>query len=126
MMRNGPGHGRCVLLIGVILLTVAVSRVASAAGINWDRQGAFEVCLESRLNDWVNAKASLVINNDPAASDLDDMDVALWAVTALEGCEAQAGHGNQTSEHRFSRHMAHWREHIHNVAQTVQRRVGAD
>jgi hypothetical protein len=54
------------------------------------------------------------------------MDVALWAVTALQGCEQQAGHGNQTSENRFSRHMAHWREHIYSIAQTVRQRVGAD
>jgi hypothetical protein len=126
MMRNKPEYGRNALLIGAILLAAAGTQAARAASINWDRQGAFEVCLESQLNDWVNAKASLVVNNDPAAGDLDDIDVALWAVTALEGCEAQVGHGNQTSEHRFSRHMAHWREHIHNVAETVQQRVRAD
>ena len=73
-----------------------------------------------------NAKAALIVNDDPAAGDLDDMDVALWAVAALQGCERQTGHGNQTSEHQFSRHMAHWREHIHSVAQIVRQRVRAD
>ena len=54
------------------------------------------------------------------------MPMALWAVAALQTCETQAGHGNQTSEFTFSRHMAHWREHIHNVAQAVRQRVRAD
>jgi hypothetical protein len=115
-----------MLLMSVILLTAAGTHTARAAGIGWDRPGAFEACLENQLNDWINAKATLLINEDPAAGDLDDMDVALWAVTALQGCEAQSGHGNQSSEHKFSRHMAHWREHIHTVAQIVRRRVGAD
>ncbi len=124
MMRNKPVHGLCALFaLGVV---IGAAGAAHAAAINWDRKGAFEVCLEKQLNDWVNAKATLLVNEDPAVSDIDDMDVALWAVTALEGCETQAGHGNQTSEHRFSRYMAHWREHIHTVAQTVRQRVRAD
>jgi hypothetical protein len=30
------------------------------------------------------------------------------------------------SEGKFSLHMAHWRDHIHNVAQVVRQRVQAD
>jgi Tfp pilus assembly protein PilV len=126
MLRNKPRFGRRVLLMSVIVLAAAGTQAADAANVNWERHGAFEACLENQLNDWINAKATLVINEDPAAGDFDDMDVALWAVTALQSCEAQTGHGNQTSEHRFSRHMAHWREHIHSVAQTVRQRVRAD
>jgi hypothetical protein len=112
--------------MSAFVLVTAGTQAARAASIGWERHGAFESCLENQLNDWINAKATLVINEDPAAGDLDDMDVAMWAVTALQGCEAQAGHGNQSSEHRFSRHMAHWREHIHTVAQVVRQRVGSD
>jgi hypothetical protein len=126
MLRNKPRFGRCMLLMSAIVFTTTGTDAAPAASIGWERHGAFEACLENQLNDLVNAKATLVINEDPAAGDLDDMDVAMWAVTALQGCEAQSGHGNQSSEHKFSRHMAHWREHIHTVAQIVRRRVGAD
>lgn len=126
MMRSKPGHGQIIVLMSAMAAAAAGVQTASAAGIGWEMRGAFETCLESRVHDWVNAKAELVINEDPAAGDLDDMDVAMWAVSALEGCEAQAGHGNQTSEKRFSRHMAHWREHIHSIAQTVRQRVRAD
>jgi hypothetical protein len=100
---------------------------AQAAGITWgERHGQFESCLEDRANAWVNAKAELIINDDPAAGDVDDMDVALWAVTALQTCEQQTGQRSQTSEGRFSQHMAHWREHIYGVAQAVRQRVRAD
>ena len=78
------------------------------------------------MTAWVFAKAQLVANQDAAASDIDDVDVALWAVTALQECETQAGSGNPASVQKFSKHMAHWREHIHKVAQTVRRRSGAD
>lgn len=125
MMRSKPMFGRYIYLVCAIVVA-AGAPPASAAAISWEKRGVFETCLEHRLNDWVNTKAALVINEDPAAGDLDDMDVALWAVTALEGCETQAGHGNQTSEHRFARHMAHWRDHIHSVAQVVRQRVRAD
>src|SRR5262245_55635329 len=124
MKRSRPGHGRFFAF--VVAIAVIGSQDAGAAGIGWESRGAFETCLESRLNDWVRAKAELVVNEDPAAGEVDDMDVALWAATALEGCESQAGHGNQTSENQFSRHMAHWREHIHSIAQTVRQRVRAD
>jgi hypothetical protein len=127
MLRERSGHRRALSLAVVALLsTAAGASIAKAAGIAWERVGVFERCLDDSMDAWVNAKASLIINEDPAASDLDDIDVALWAVTALQGCEQQAGHGNQTSERRFSRHMAHWREHIHKVAEAVRARTGAD
>ena len=128
MMRRKPGHGRRVLLMStiVVLVGMAGTQVAQASNISWERRGNFEACLDDRLQAWINAKAALVINEDPAAGDLDDMDVALWAVEALQGCEAQTGHGNQTSENRFARHMAHWREHINGLAQIVRQRVRAD
>ena len=76
------------------------------------------------MHDWANSKATLVINEDPAAGDIDDMDVAIWAVDALQGCEKQTGQANLMSEGRFSLHMAHWRDHIHSVAQVVRQRFG--
>ena len=117
-----------VLTIAGILSAAAATEAEpkNAWTIRWEQRGSFETCLEQRAAAWTFAKAQLVVNEDPSASDLDDMDVALWAVGALERCEAQAGHGNQTSEHAFSRHMAHWRQHIDAVVQTVRQRVKAD
>jgi len=115
-----------LLLSAIVLAATAGVQVASAATISWEKRGAFEACLDGRLNDWVNAKAALVINEDPAAGDIDDMDVAIWAVDALQGCERQTGQTNLMSEGKFSLHMAHWRDHIYSVAQVVRQRVRAD
>ena len=127
MMRGKAGHwcAQWVVVVAVAA-TMAGASLVQAASISWDRTGAFESCLEARMDAWINARAALIVNEDPTASDVDDLDVALWAVTALQGCEQQAGHGNQTSEGRFARHMAHWREHIHNVARSVRNMAGAD
>jgi hypothetical protein len=114
------------VLVCAMLLAMAAAQAADTWSINWERRGQFEACLEDRLNTWVFARAELVVNEDPAAADVDDIDVALWAVATLQDCEVQAGNGSQTSEQRFSRHMAHWRDHIHTVAQTVQKRVKPD
>jgi hypothetical protein len=128
MLRERSGHSRALwVTVVAVTVTVAGASLARAAGIAWgDRPGVFERCLEGQMDAWVNARAALIVNDDPSASDVDDLDVALWAVTALQGCEQQAGRGNQTSEGRFARHMAHWREHIHSVAQAVLKRTGAD
>ena len=127
MMRLLRGHSRALIVSAALAAAIAGASIAArAANLTWDNSGQFEACLESQMSAWVNAKAALIINEDPAVADLDDMDVALWAVAALQGCEAQAGHGNQTSEGRFSRHMAHWREHIHEVAEAVRSKTGAD
>jgi hypothetical protein len=125
MTRIMARRARRTLLLGAAALMAGLQGV-SAASLKWERRGTFETCLENRLNDWVKAKAELVINEDPSAGDLDDIDVAMWAVAVLQDCESQAGHGSQASEYKFSQHMAHWREHIHNVAQTVRQRVRAD
>jgi hypothetical protein len=113
-------------IAGVLSSAAADTQPQHAWSIRWEQRGPFESCLEDRAAGWTFSKAQLVVNEDPSASDLDDMDVALWAVGALETCESHAGHGNQTSEHAFSRHMAHWRKHIDAVVQTVRERVTAD
>jgi hypothetical protein len=126
VMRIRLLHGTRSALVCTVLLATTGAQAADSSDIKWEMRGRFEACLEDRMNAWVFTKAELILNEDPAAADLDDMDVALWAVTALQDCETQAGHGNQTSEQSFSKHMAHWREHIHKVAQVVRRRSGTD
>jgi hypothetical protein len=127
MLHGKCGHLRALRAVAVAgLVTIAGPSLATAAGIAWDRPGAFERCLDDRMDAWINTKATLIANEDPSAADVDDLDVALWAVSALQDCEQQAGHGSQSSERRFSRHMAHWREHIHKVAEAVRSRTGAD
>jgi hypothetical protein len=126
-MRKGPGHLRGAIAIGVLACGAMAGVHAVQAGtIVWEKSGAFQTCLETRLNAWVNAKAELVANEDPAAGDINDIEVAQWTIQALKACEIQVGRGDQASEKRFSQHMAHWREHIYAVAQGIRQRGRAD
>lgn len=127
MVRKEPGRGRNTLFIGAVLLAgIAGLQAARAAPIGWERGGPFQACLETRLQSWISAKAELVASDNPAAGEIDDLDVALWTVQALESCEEQVGRGDQTAELRFGRHMARWREHIHEVVEDIRRRGRPD
>ncbi len=126
-MRKGPGYRRGAIAIGATLwAALAGVQTVPAGTIVWERAGAFQTCLEKRMDAWINARAELVANDDPAAANIDDVGVALWTVQALQGCAAQVGRGDQTSEKRFSQHMAHWREHIYSVAQGIRQKGRAD
>jgi hypothetical protein len=105
---------------------VAGLQIAQAAPIAWERDGPLQSCLEGRLQSWVRAKAELVLNENPAASDIDDFAVAMWTAQTLENCEAQVGRSDFSAVVRFSTHMAHWRVHIHDVVEDVRRRNRPD
>jgi len=124
MMRILCGRRRGVLLCVAVLAT-AIAGSANAASI-WDRTGPFQVCLEDRLKKWVNARAELVVNEDPTAGDVDDAAVAKWTVETLDACRSQAGAGDQDSEARFSKHMASWRNHIYALVQNIRERAPPD
>lgn len=116
---------RC--LPGTMLLAiafwVAVASTAIASPI-WERSGPFQACLEAQFKEWVDQRAELVVNDDPAASQVDDAAVAKWTIAALEACRSRVGGGDADSEARFTKHMASWREHIYNLAQSILRRSG--
>jgi len=127
MLRRGLRRGQRVLLFGaMICLAIPGAMRAHSASLAWELRGPFETCLQSRMEQWINAQAERLANEDPAAGDLDDPNVALWAAGAIETCEGQAGRGSANSEVRFVRHMAHWREHIDAVAQDIRQRGRAD
>lgn len=127
MMRRRPWHGQCAIVVSAMMWgMVAQASGGQAAALTWEKGGPFEKCLQTRMDQWISTQAERVANEDPAAGDLDDTDVALWAAGAIEGCETQAGRGDRTSEVRFARHMAHWREHIDAIAQDIRQRGRAD
>jgi hypothetical protein len=122
MMRTSYRRRFGAALVFAVLAGAAAT-AASASPI-WERAGAFQACLETRFKEWVDSRAELVANLDPAASDIDDAAVAQWTVAALEACRAQAGGGDQESEARFAKHMASWRDHINTVVQGIRQRGG--
>jgi hypothetical protein len=99
---------------------------ALASGIAWEKQGAFQTCLDAEARTWLQAKVELVVNEDPAASEIDDTSVATWATGALRGCATKAGGADAASERQFMRYMAHWRDHIFKAADELRHKARPD
>lgn len=105
---------------------VAGNAPASAAGIGWEKQGAFQACLDARAKAWIDAKVELVVNDDPDMGAIDDRGVAEWATGALKECATKAPGGDPASERLFMKYMAHWRDHIYKAADEIRRRGRPD
>jgi hypothetical protein len=126
MTRDGHG-GAVAPAIGIVLwAAVAVATPAQAAGIGWEKPGAFQTCLDGRAKAWIDAKVELVVNEDPNIGAIDDSTVAQWAAQALEECGAKAAGADPASEAQFMKYMAHWREHIDTAANEIRRRSRPD
>jgi len=97
----------------------ALAASANAASIA-ERAGPFQACLEGRFEKWVNGRSELVVNEDPKAGDVDDAAVARWALETVGSCRAQAGGGDQDAEARFTKRVAHWRQHIYDRVQNIR------
>ena len=123
-MSTGRWHG--ALLTFAVLLAVAAGPPAAQAAPIWERAGPFQACLEGRFEKWVGARAELVVNDDPSAGQIDDAAVAQWTTETLGACRAQSGGGDPESEARFTKHMAHWHQHIYDLAQSIRQKAGPD
>ena len=112
----------------IVLLAAAVqaSSAASAAGITWTKKGEFETCLESSLDKWLAARAELEVNEDPAAAQLDNATVATWTLETLAQCRARGGTAEASSEDRFTKYMAQWRQHIYDLAADIRKKNNSD
>jgi hypothetical protein len=108
----------CVAMTGSVPLR--------AAGPDWSAPGAFAACLDRQAKAWIEARAALVLNADPAAGDIDDRAVAAWTAQTLATCRAKANRSDGASEQLFARYMAHWREHIDAAVTEVRRRSPPD
>ena len=126
MMRKRAGVQVAMSAGTFLLLALGGSGAAPAAGIEWGTNGAFQACLDALAKQWIDVRVELVVNEDPAAGNIDDRAVAAWTAQALETCAAKAGRGDQASEQLFARYMSHWREHIDAAATEVRRRSRAD
>jgi hypothetical protein len=111
-------------ILGAVAILVLFAAHVHAASI-WERAGPFQACLEGRYEKWVQARAELVANEDPQAGAIDDAAVAQWTAQTIDACREQAG-GGEESEARFAKHMARWRAHIYDLAQSIRQRAGPD
>jgi hypothetical protein len=126
MTRNA--HRWVAVPVGLSFLAAAVANdsAAQVPGIGWEKQGPFQTCLETEAKSWLQARVELVVNEDPAASEISDTAVATWAADALKGCATKAGGTDAASERQFMRYMAHWRDHIFRAADEIRRRGRPD
>ena len=97
-----------------------------AAPITWATKGAFETCLETSLDQWVRLQAEREVNEHPAAAKLDDAAVVAWTVDTITACRGKAQGSDKESEARFVSHMAHWRQHIYEVASAIRKAGQSD
>ena len=115
---------RAVMFAGAALLT-ATPNAAPAAQVA-QTASAFQVCLDGQYEKWLKARVNLVLNEHPAAGDIDDASVAKWTLEAVNACRSQAAGGDAQTEERFVKRMAQWREHIYNAAQRMRELVKPD
>jgi len=119
------GHAAAAAGLAALGVALAVGH-AGADIIAWPKQGAFEACLEGALSSWLKEQAALVVNEDPAAGNVDDMAVAKWTLDTLALCKSRAGSADPESEDRFTKHMAQWRRHIYDLASSIRQRGISD
>ncbi len=98
---------------------------AQGAGIGWEKQGAFQACLDGKAKAWIGAQVELVVNEDPEMGAIDDNAVAHWATQAIKECGEKTA-ADAASELQFMTYMAHWREHIYTGANELRRRARPD
>jgi len=116
-------RARCPLVVAGLML---LSSPSQAAEIRFPSSGALESCLETSVGKWVQIQAELQVNEDPAASKIDDANVVAWANAALDSCRKQVGAGNKASEEIFTRYMSRWRDHVFDLASSIRRRGQSD
>lgn len=121
--KNG---GRLAASAILLVLIIAAPSIVSAQSVAFPRKGAFEGCLDLGFRTWVQTQAELLVNEDPRAQRVDDRTVANWTVGMIDGCRMIANGSDEASEEIFNRHMARWREHIFEVANTIRRRGQSD
>jgi hypothetical protein len=126
MRRNAYRWAALPTSLLVWAAAVAGDRTAQAAGIAWEKRGTFQTCLDAQAKSWLDAKVELVVNEDPAVSEMNDTAVATWAADAIRGCATKAGSADAASEQQFMRYMAHWRDHIFTAADEIRRRGRPD
>jgi hypothetical protein len=115
------------LPVGLLAVAIANGGSAGAAGIGWEKPGAFQTCLDQQTKAWLDAKVELVVNEDPDAGQIDDAAVAGWVAEALKTCATKPGAtADAASEQQFVRYMAHWRDHIFKAANEVRSRGRPD
>jgi hypothetical protein len=127
-MRCGvsPFRGGILFACGVVIGLGWQAPAARTAEIAWERVNPFQGCLAAGLDKWLDVQVDTLTNEDPASWRMDDQTVALWTIDALTLCKVKAGGGDEATESRFTRYMAHWRRHIYELVEDVRQKGRPD
>ena len=99
---------------------------SSAASLAFSKAGPYEACLQAEAETWLNARAEDVVNGAESVKSLDDGQVAAWTVDTLKTCAAKGAAGDAGNDAVFAKHMAHWREHLYELARVIRAKGGSD
>lgn len=110
--------------VAACVLFVASS--AHAGRIAWQGAGAFEACLDEVSETWLNENAEGIVNAEERVKALDDVKVAGWTLEAIKGCTAKGKPASADNEMAFAKFMAHWRQHLYELAAVIRAKGGSD
>ena len=114
----------CACGLGVLgAATFAAS--AAVADVSFNRNGPFEACLNGAYAGWLRHQAELLVNEDKRGRSLNDTAVAAWTGATLDDCRKKVG-ATPDSVDLFGRHMARWRDHLFDNAESIRRRGQSD
>ena len=89
MMRKRAGVQVAMSAGTFLLLALGGSGAAPAEGIEWGTNGAFQACLDALAKQWIDVRVELVVNEDPAAGNIDDRAVAAWTAQGTRDLRSQ-------------------------------------
>lgn len=124
MIVSSKFRMRAAACLAVSVLAVGPS--ARAAGLAFAKAGPYETCLQAEAETWLNARAEDVVNGADSVKTLDDAKVAAWAVGTLKACGAKGAPADAGNDAAFAKYMAHWREHLYELARVIRAKGGSD
>jgi hypothetical protein len=110
----------------VALALAGAVHQTSAAGLAFTNAGPFEACLQAESETWLNGRAEDVVNGAESVKTLDDAKVAAWTVDTLKTCSAKGAAADAANEAAFAKYMAHWRDHLYELARVIRAKGGSD
>jgi hypothetical protein len=110
---------------GVALGAAIIAPTVTNADVGFVRNGPFEVCLNGAYAGWIQHQAELLVSDYKLARSLNDTSVAAWTGATLDDCRKK-GEATPGSVDRFGRHMARWRDHVVDQAESIRRRGQSD
>lgn len=113
-------------LLFVLALAILPGGALSEGKIAWQSPGPYEACLQQESDNWLLARAEDLVSGDESVKSLDDTTVAMVSISVMKTCAPKGTPGNPANDDIFVKHMAHWRQHLYELAKVVRSKGGFD